>query len=84
MFTLSDTTYSSGIGADKIANALTITPADYMNNIVIDDKYMRSFIETWCGKMTDAQYAMYVYRGRWQSVFPKFRGKIPNDFKSKA
>lgn len=47
-------------------------------------KYLRNFAETFAGKMTDSEYAVFLHKGRWQSVFQGMRRLIPNDFKSKA
>ena len=46
-------------------------------------KYLRDFVETFYGKMTDSEYALFTHKVRWQSVFQSMRRIIPNDFKSK-
>lgn len=47
------------------------------------DFNQRQYAEAFVGPMTDKEYALYVYRGKWQNAMHLFRGKIPNDFKSK-
>lgn len=84
MFQLLDTTYAASettILIDPPGANMKLRPLSAMMYTEFNPRdFSESALER---KLTNKEYAIYLYKGKWQNVLPMFIGKIPNDFNSK-